>query len=412
MAEAYTVLGLLSSCAIEDVKKAYRKLALRWHPDKAGESGNEKMKEINAAQECIVTGFERREGQPNAITVYNPQESPKPGSAPARKQSTEAKPNGEYSWTGSNPFGAGPQSSDRTSGPESSSSGSGASRSGDGSTDHGKEKQKPSGSGKAAIKIACTNCGSFRCPFSAHRVVPSKSSSEPRHNQANSFFASRQASTEETARRRAQDYAWQQAQKAEAERQAQWGRPPPDQMPVFGDPWTYCEKPGFGVKFRTTWTYSRPAIVPMWHEATYVKFGKIMQVFETHCFAKEPNRRGIIGPDVDGYSSMRVRVFDEEGEDMLKEFHSRWQNWDYRTGQESLWQGIGRVHAYLRSFKLAHAQGVEYEEIERIKKWTVEDALSHTGVLRCVLLDQLPSMAIGFAGIPGQAYCEDEDEIT
>ena len=105
-------------------------------------------------------------------------------------------------------------------------------------------------------------------------------------------------------------------------------------------------------------------------------------------------------------------MFDEEGEDMLKEFHSRWQKWDYRTGQESLWQGIGRVHAYLRSFKLAHAQGVEYEEIERIKKWTVEDALSHTGVLRCVLLDQLPSMAIGFAGIPGQAYCEDEDEIT
>ena len=35
----YGVLGLTPGCAAADVKRAYRKLALRWHPDK--NRGNE-----------------------------------------------------------------------------------------------------------------------------------------------------------------------------------------------------------------------------------------------------------------------------------------------------------------------------------------------------------------------------------
>jgi molecular chaperone DnaJ len=32
--DAYETLGLSRDCSAADVKKAYRKLALRWHPDK------------------------------------------------------------------------------------------------------------------------------------------------------------------------------------------------------------------------------------------------------------------------------------------------------------------------------------------------------------------------------------------
>ena len=48
-----------------DVKKAYHKLALRWHPDKVAEGekaeAEKKMQEINAAFETLEKIFDRRE---------------------------------------------------------------------------------------------------------------------------------------------------------------------------------------------------------------------------------------------------------------------------------------------------------------------------------------------------------------
>lgn len=58
MTDPYKVLGVSPNATDEEVKKAYRELARKYHPDKYRDSdladvANEKMKEINAAYEEI-----------------------------------------------------------------------------------------------------------------------------------------------------------------------------------------------------------------------------------------------------------------------------------------------------------------------------------------------------------------------
>ena len=49
----YNVLGVDKKASQDDIKKAFRKLAHKYHPDKVGESGVEKFKQISAAWEII-----------------------------------------------------------------------------------------------------------------------------------------------------------------------------------------------------------------------------------------------------------------------------------------------------------------------------------------------------------------------
>ncbi|MBI5557911.1 MAG: DnaJ domain-containing protein [Deltaproteobacteria bacterium] len=60
----YDVLGLNSDANFEEIKKAYRKLSMKYHPDKVGHLGEEfkgvaeeKMKEINAAYQHLKKKF-------------------------------------------------------------------------------------------------------------------------------------------------------------------------------------------------------------------------------------------------------------------------------------------------------------------------------------------------------------------
>ena len=64
MTDPYKVLGVAPDASEEEIKKAYRALARKYHPDKYRDSdladlASEKMKEINAAYEEIKTIRER-----------------------------------------------------------------------------------------------------------------------------------------------------------------------------------------------------------------------------------------------------------------------------------------------------------------------------------------------------------------
>lgn len=59
MADYYEVLEVTKTATAVDVKKAYRKLALKWHPDKnpdKKEEAEKKFKEISEAYEVLSDG--------------------------------------------------------------------------------------------------------------------------------------------------------------------------------------------------------------------------------------------------------------------------------------------------------------------------------------------------------------------
>ncbi|MEW5805229.1 MAG: DnaJ domain-containing protein [Patescibacteria group bacterium] len=60
MKDYYKILGVSETASIEEIKKAYRKLAHQYHPDRA--DGNEtKFKEINEAYQTLSNQEKRRQ---------------------------------------------------------------------------------------------------------------------------------------------------------------------------------------------------------------------------------------------------------------------------------------------------------------------------------------------------------------
>ncbi|MEK9156143.1 MAG: DnaJ domain-containing protein [Patescibacteria group bacterium] len=58
--DSYEILGVSRNASQEEIKKAYRKLALKYHPDRGGSSEAEtKFKEINNAYEILANPVKR-----------------------------------------------------------------------------------------------------------------------------------------------------------------------------------------------------------------------------------------------------------------------------------------------------------------------------------------------------------------
>ena len=53
MADYYETLGINRNASQDEIKKAYRKLSRKYHPDIAGKEYEEKFKEVNAAYEVL-----------------------------------------------------------------------------------------------------------------------------------------------------------------------------------------------------------------------------------------------------------------------------------------------------------------------------------------------------------------------
>ncbi|HVL31472.1 MAG TPA: J domain-containing protein [Solirubrobacteraceae bacterium] len=51
--DPYAVLGLDRAASIDEATQAYRRLAKRWHPDRAGEDGAARMIELNVALDLL-----------------------------------------------------------------------------------------------------------------------------------------------------------------------------------------------------------------------------------------------------------------------------------------------------------------------------------------------------------------------
>lgn len=61
--DPYSVLGVSKTATQDEVKKAYRKLAMQYHPDKnkGDKKSEEKFKEVNNAYEVLGDAKKRKE---------------------------------------------------------------------------------------------------------------------------------------------------------------------------------------------------------------------------------------------------------------------------------------------------------------------------------------------------------------
>jgi hypothetical protein len=76
--DPHAVLGLDPGASPEEVQRAYRALAKRFHPDRAGEAAGELMISINAAHDLLLGRLEEEHGTANGAAAAPEPESEAP----------------------------------------------------------------------------------------------------------------------------------------------------------------------------------------------------------------------------------------------------------------------------------------------------------------------------------------------
>ena len=92
MRDPYSVLGISQNASDDEVKKAYRELARKYHPDNYHDNpladlAQEKMKEINAAYDAIQR--EQREKKSVIAQLKGKSEPERPKKAPKKSRKKE-----------------------------------------------------------------------------------------------------------------------------------------------------------------------------------------------------------------------------------------------------------------------------------------------------------------------------------
>lgn len=97
--DPYTTLELPYTATADDIKKAYRRLAKMWHPDKNGESkeAEQMFKKINAAYECL-SDKDKRAAEDLRRTQREQAEAAKKAQSQAHQQSTGRSTSQPKSW--------------------------------------------------------------------------------------------------------------------------------------------------------------------------------------------------------------------------------------------------------------------------------------------------------------------------